>query len=571
MIRFRKKQSEAPQDQPQEAAAHAGGADETVKEAAAEQPVDSGVSPTAAADEDSTASEEAAVAAEAISEGGAAGTSRDEIDEIFDAVKAEVEQEAELEEALAEEEEERPLSLEVQITESSACERHIVVTIPREEIERYFQREFDELAETATVPGFRPGRAPRKLIERRFRKSVAESVKLALVYDAIEQVNEQYKLVPIGEPRFEMDAIVLPDDGPLTFEYDLEVRPRFELPEWRGMQLERWKVEVTHEEIEREVHQHLESLGSLEPYDGPAELGDYVVVDLKFTRGDQVIAESSGEVIRIKRVLRFLDADIPGFDELMRGVRAGDVRQCTVQVSPYSADVSLRGAEVQATFTVREVRRPRVPELTPEVLERLGVSSGEELREIIREMLTAQKIYLSRRHLRRQITAILLKDANWELPPSLVARQAQRELRRTILELQDSGMPRSEIQKLYPTLVNDAVRNTADALREHFIFEGIAEQLGITVSEAEVYEAIRDLAHREGISPRRLRARLEQQGGLDAVVNMVLESKVLDAILKEAQITEVPMPESVDEEERLTRSIGEMPPELVSQVDRMEV
>ncbi|MCS7236832.1 MAG: trigger factor [Thermoguttaceae bacterium] len=493
-------------------------------------------------------------------------------EELSDLVEAEVggEEEVFFPEG-AEEGEEKRLNLEVQITERSACERHIVVTVPREDIERYFQKEFDELAETAVVPGFRPGRAPRKLIERRFRKNVADSVKLSVVFDAIDQINQQYKLTPIGEPELNLDAVILPDEGPLTFEYDLEVRPKFTVPEWRGMQLERWKVEASEAEVDRQLRRLLEEHGQLETYEGPAEVGDYVVMDLEFRLGDQVVAQSAGERIRIKRILSFYDAEIENFDQLMKGVRPGDVRQCTVKISPACPDVSLRGAEVTAIFTVREVMRLRVPELTPELLEKLGVQSEEDLRERIRQDILAEKAYLSRRYLRRQITNNLLKDAKWELPQRVLVRQARREYHRAVLELRDAGLSAEQIRQLTPSIASKTVTETAEALREHFIFEEIAQQLGLTVSESEVNEVIRRMARQQNMSPRRLRARLTQTGQLDAVVNMVLEQKVLNAILEEATIVEVSMPEGADEVESLRRAIGSLPEELTTVLNAAEV
>jgi len=471
----------------------------------------------------------------------------------------------------AKEEAEEKLSLEVQIEELSPCERHIVVTIPREEIERYFQREFDELAETAAVPGFRPGRAPRKLIERRFRKSVADSVRYTLVVDAIEQVTKDHKLTPIGEPEINIDAVLLPEEGPLTFEYKLEVRPTFELPEWRGMQLEAWKVEVTDAEIDREIRRLLEAEGSLEAYDGPAELGDYVVVDLKFTQADRLIAESSGEVIRVKKVLTFWDAEIPNFDRLMVGVRAGDVRQCLVHVSPQSPDITLRDTDVLATFTVREVKRVRVPEISPELLAKWEVESVEELREKIAHSLLSRKQFASNRHLRHQITAKLLEGADFAVPPSVLMNQGRRELRRIIYEMQTYGLTEEQINRVLPSITRDLVNQIVVAIREHFILERIAEELGLTVPDSEVYEAIRQLALQRGISPRRLRAQLERDPGLDIIVNTILEQKVLDAIVENASIVEVPMPEEVDEVYPLRRSIGTLPEGLTSELAEEEM
>ncbi len=121
--------------------------------------------------------------------------------------------------------EREPLTLEVKIAQPSACQRHITVTIPREDIDRYFGKAFDELMPSATVPGFRAGRAPRKLVEHRFRKDLVEQVKSSLVMDSLAQITEDHKLSAISEPDFDLEAIEVPEDGPLNYEFDLEVRP----------------------------------------------------------------------------------------------------------------------------------------------------------------------------------------------------------------------------------------------------------------------------------------------------------------------------------------------------------
>src|SRR5579871_4370272 len=128
------------------------------------------------------------------------------------------------------EEERIPLELDVQIGRPSACQRHVTVTIGRDDIERYFDKAFKDLMPSANVPGFRAGRAPRKLVEHRFRKEVADQVKGSLLMDSLSQVTETQNLAAISEPDFDPTAVELPDEGPMTFEFDLEVRPEFDMP-----------------------------------------------------------------------------------------------------------------------------------------------------------------------------------------------------------------------------------------------------------------------------------------------------------------------------------------------------
>ena len=103
----------------------------------------------------------------------------------------------------------------------------------------------------AHVPGFRPGHAPRKLVENRFRKDIAEKVKGELLMDCLAQVNEEQKLSAISEPDFDFEAVELPDEGPLTFEFDVEVRPEFEMPQWSGLKIEKPVREFNAADVER--------------------------------------------------------------------------------------------------------------------------------------------------------------------------------------------------------------------------------------------------------------------------------------------------------------------------------
>ena len=110
---------------------------------------------------------------------------------------------------------------------------------------------------TAQVPGFRPGRAPRKLVETRFRKEIGDKVKSELLMDCLTQVNEDQKLAAISEPDLDLEAVELPAEGPLTFEFDVEVRPEFELPKWKGLAIEKPVREFSDADVERDVAEHL--------------------------------------------------------------------------------------------------------------------------------------------------------------------------------------------------------------------------------------------------------------------------------------------------------------------------
>lgn len=449
------------------------------------------------------------------------------------------------------------LNLEVQVASPSACERHVTVTVPREDIERYFDRAFSDMMETAAVPGFRAGRAPRKLVEARYRKDVAEQVKGNLLMDSLTQVTEDQKFSAISEPDFDPRAVNIPGDGPMTFEFDLEVRPEFDLPEWKGLSLERPVHSFTPQDVSKRLETVLTRHGRLVPHDGPAQSGDYITCNLRFVHDGQTLSEGKEEVIRLKPVLSFRDGKIEKFDKQMKGVRAGETRELTTKLSEDAPNENLRGKEVAAVFEVLEVKKLELPELTPEFLQEMGGFDSEgDLKDAIKDSLERQLEYHQQQSARRQVTTQLTKSANWDLPPGLLRRQSRRELERAVLEMRRTGFSDSEIQAHENELRQNSSVATARALKEHFILERIAEEEKIEADTADYDEEIRLIAAQSGTSVRRVRARLEKEGLMDTLRNQIIERKVIDVVLQHATFKDVAYTPEGLETEAVDQSAG---------------
>ncbi len=449
------------------------------------------------------------------------------------------------------------LNLSIKVDAPSACQRHVTVTIPREEIDRYYDKAFGELMETANVPGFRAGRAPRKLVEARFRKDVTDQVKGSLLMDSMTQITEEEEFSAISEPDFDPGAVEVPGSGPLTFEFDLEVRPQFDLPEWKGLSIERPGREFTKKDVDKRLEQILARHGRLVPFAGPASSGDYIVCNLTFKNGVVELSSSKEEVIRIRPVLSFRDGKIEQFDKLMKDATAGETREGTAKLTADAPNESLRGREITALFEVLEVKKLELPQLTPELLQELGRFDSEgELRDAIQEDLKRQLGYHQQQEARRQITATLTESANWQLPPELLRRQSRRELERAVLELRRNGFSDAEIQAYENELRQNSAASTARALKEHFILERIAEDQKFEVSPEDYQAEIVLIAAQSGESARRVRARLEKEGMMDSLRNQIIERKVIDLVLSHAQFKDVPYKPEGAETEAMDQTAG---------------
>ena len=196
-------------------------------------------------------------------------------------------------------EEKQPLKLKVEVKEVSACERHVTVTIPREDIDRYFQKQFDDLAPLAEVPGFRTGKAPRQLIENRFKPQVADQVKGSLIMDSLTQIGDEQDYSAISEPDFDFELVNIPDEGDMTYEFDVEVRPEFDLPNWKGLKLERPEHEFSSDDIENQIERFGRQFSDVVPVDEPVQNEDLIVCDITCRFGDDVVSQASEQSITV--------------------------------------------------------------------------------------------------------------------------------------------------------------------------------------------------------------------------------------------------------------------------------
>ena len=444
-------------------------------------------------------------------------------------------------EAISEQEEtKQSLGLVTDIQKTSACERRVKVTVPRTDVDTYFQNEYTELESTAYVPGFRAGKAPRKLVERRFRKEVAERVKHVLAYDALEQISASSEYTPISEPDVDLAALVLPEEGDFVFEFSIEVRPDFDLPEWKGLKIEKPVRQFTDADVDEALQRVLSRYSDLERTDEPAALGDYMDVRIVVKSGDNVLNDVSGETVKVCPKLTFHDGAIADFDKLAIGAKEGDTFTAQLTLSADALNEEYREKTVDVEFKVAGVKRESMPHVTDAFLERIGYGSEADVRDAILDSLTRQMEHEQHQRMRRQITENLTVAATWELPPGLLKRQSEREFRRTIMELQRSGYEQEEILAQVNAIRQNSAAATAQALKEHFILEKIAEVESVVDTPEDYENEVALIAAQRGMTPRRVRAEIEKSGEMDILRNQIIERKVINMIGASATFVEVP-------------------------------
>ncbi len=449
--------------------------------------------------------------------------------------------EADLNEAVAAAvEDEGPIKLQqmVEIKDVGPCKKHVKVTVDRVAIDKRFNERFTELthSDQPQVRGFRPGKAPRKIIERQYYESVAEEIKSQVLMASLEQLAEEQTIAPLSPPEFDPTVLNIPKEGPFVYEFDIEVRPEFELPEYKGMKLRRPIHTYTPTEVEAEKKRLLEPYGQLVPKEPPvAELFDTVTADVTISFKDKEINKLEEVRVKVEPQLALSDGIAEDFGAKMKGAKPGDVRTIDITLSQETTAEQLRGQKVQATFTIKDVKTTRPPEITPDFLEEVfSVSTPESFTELIQAVLERRLEYTQRNAARQQVLEQIAAASSWELPQDMLRKQARKTLARRMMEMKNAGMSDEQIKGRRRILEQDVLKNTEAALKEHFVLQKVAEVEKIEIEQDDIDAEIDRIAEQSGESFRKVKARLEKEDLMEAVAADLLERKALDLIIANA-------------------------------------
>ena len=450
--------------------------------------------------------------------------------------------------ALVAEGDSEKLDIDLDVSDAGPCQKHLKVTVPQKEVSRYFDREFGELVRSANVPGFRQGKTPRKLIERKFRKDVAGQVKTGLLVQSLQQVLESDELHWLQEPDIDPGSIEMPEDGDLVYEFDIEVAPDFEVPSYAGLKIKRPVKDFADADVDAEVDDFRRRYATTEekPDGAAVEMGDQVVVDGRMMAGDEVVREFDALGILVEKELLFKDGRIADFGKRISGKKVGDSVELDVKVSEQVNNEKLAGRTIKAEMVVNEIKAVKTPALDAEFLGRVGVSDEGELRDLIRAGMEQQLQYAQTNAAREQLSQQLVSATDMQLPPDMLKRQTQKTLRRRLMELQQAGFGEEELRARFNTLSNNAREETSKSLQLQFVLQKIADKEDIEVEQKDLEQEVFRIAQQSHESPRKVRARIERENLWESIALQVLERRTMDRILESAEYEDVPYQDDED-------------------------
>ena len=432
------------------------------------------------------------------------------------------------------------LELKTEIKDVGPCKKHIRVIVAKDAIAGVVSEAVQEYADKAEIPGFRIGKVPESLVKKRFKKEIADQVKQRVLMVSLEQIAEESKIDPINQPNLDMDTVEIPEDADFEYEFEVEVRPTFDLPSYKGLKLTRPVREISEQDIDNYLLGFVEQYGTQAPVDEPVAAGDFVNVDITISRNAVAHNKLNDQLVRVLPLLKFQDGELTGFDKLMIGAKTDESRTGKIKVSMEASNIEMRGETLDVEFTVLDVKRMTVPAVDEDFCDRMGFASVEALRMAIRRTLERQVKYEQRQTTRKQITDKIIESANWDLPADMVEKQVENALRREVLEMQQAGFTAQEIMSRENDLRQESLSMTRRNLKEHFVLDRIATEEKIEVVELEIEQEIMAMAFQRGESPRRVRARLIKSGVIENMYAQIRERKAVDLILESAEFTDTP-------------------------------
>jgi len=426
----------------------------------------------------------------------------------------------------------------VDVEDAGPLKKKLTVTVSRQRIDAKLDEMFGELGGTAQIPGFRIGHAPRRLIEKRFGKEVSDDVRNALVGEAVGEAIESTQLKTLGQPNIDLESIALPESGDMSFSFEVEVAPEFELPDLENIPVQKRAVELTDELVDEYIDQLRQGRARYEATEEPAQEGDVVIA------AAHISGEGIDPVDRPGLQLRVAPGQIEGLPlvdlpKALKGKKAEETAELSVEAPEAHPNEAWRGKTLNITLSISQVRRRILPELDEQFVESMGFGSPEELRQFVSTRLRQRLTAETRRSMRQQIQEYLLNNTQFDLPEGVAARQTARVLQRRYVDLLYQGVPREKIDENLTELQAAARDQAQREVKLQLILSKIAEERDVQVQEAEVNARIAAMASQYGRRPERIRQELAQGGAMEALRETIRDEKILEELLSKAKIEEV--------------------------------
>jgi trigger factor len=413
----------------------------------------------------------------------------------------------------------------------SPVKKIVEVEIPADLISAEAQRVTADFGRQASIPGFRPGKVPTGIVRTRFAKEIQEQVMERLLPRTFQDAIADKGVEIVGEPQLQhMDAFVL--GAPVKYKAEFEVKPHFDLGEYRGLSIDDPQIEVAETDIGSMIERLREQASAYRPVDDRGlEEGDFAMIEMT-TSGDDIEPETRGGHFRLGE-----ETPMPELHEALRGKKTGESASFEKTYAEDAQNEQFRGRNIKHDVTLKEIRVQEKPEITDEFAQSTGGwETIDQMREAITADIRKHREFEAKRLKQNQIGELLLGAHEFEVPETLVDEEVGKSLQNYARFLASQGVDidKAEIdwRKMQEEFRPEAVKRVKRAL----ILEQIAKKENLIVSDVEVDAEIRRAAKEADRDFAEVKHRLRHDGGYEELRMSLSQEKALDLVLHEASV-----------------------------------
>jgi len=434
--------------------------------------------------------------------------------------------------------------MKISVEQVGPCRKALRIEVPVEQVTAEYKKVLKDIATSARIPGFRPGKAPESVVEKQFTKDALDETRERLVPRAYHEALKQQGLTPVAV--VDVGDIHIAKQLPLSFKVTVDLTPEFTLPATKGIALTSRKVEVKEEDIEHILTNMRERAAHFEPVtDRAAKKEDVVEIDYTGTCDGRPMGELAPDRTELAQGKEFwvllsdnMPEFLPGIKAQLEGIAIGETRNLTIT---FPADYRVKpvaGKTAAYTVTARGIRERRSPELNEDFAKTMGAGSIEDLRKTVRENLQGTAELTEKSRQKDDLVKWLVENTPLtDLPQSLVEEEARHIIQDVVQENVRRGVSKDDIETNREDIFNRAAQSASDRVRVNYILSRIADEEKVAVTEADLNQRVAEMAQRYGTDPERMRTELEKREALDGLRRNLRLEKAVEALYATATIT----------------------------------
>lgn len=428
--------------------------------------------------------------------------------------------------------------MDVNVEKTGSYGRKLSVTLPVDEVNKAFDRAYKAIAKNARIPGFRPGKAPRSVIEMHYGPQLRSEVEQSLVSSSLLQALQQSEETPVAMPA--VDPGTLKRGAEFSYTAEFEVPPEVKVEKYEGLAIERLEVEVAESDVEHELEQMREHAAQLVPVMVREETqkGDIVTMDYEGFIENEPFPGGSGE----NAMIELGGSDyLPGFSEGIEGAKVGATVSFPVTFPEEYGGQDLAGKTATFKVTVKEIKTRELPALDDDFAKDVGEDSLDALKTKVREQLESRKKREVEEEQRTLVMKALVEANDFEVPPTMIRQQAERMVRNAAERMQQIMGPQFQLNgEQFQALLQDNEKDAEFQVRSGLLLLEVSKEASIEVGDDEIQEEIDRIAEEAGDQGERVRAHYADPEQRDRLRFRLIEDKTVALILDKS----IPAPKS---------------------------